>query len=301
MDILIESLTSEWQALVRLLPRLLVALIVFAGSIFIGGLISKGVMKILSRGDFKPTHGNFFRGLIKWIVAIFGLIVGLNILGLKGLATSLVAGGGITAIVLGFAFREIGSHRGDVIDLRIFQFTLMEIGNWIDADQSTGRVIKIPNGKVFTEMLANYSKGFRYIWNEVPVLITFESNWKRAKEILDEIVKRHAEHLTERAAKRVKEASAKMMVFYTTLTRAVYTSVKDCGVLLTVRYLCKPRDRRGTEHEIWEDILVSFSECDDIDFAYPTVRRYSNQQEGKPRARAKIPSMPSDKQTNTED
>ena len=67
---------------------------------------------------------------------------------------------------------------------RIFMFTLMEIGNWVDADQSTGRVIHIPNGKVFKEVLANYSKGFQYIWNEIPVLVTFESNWKKAKEIL---------------------------------------------------------------------------------------------------------------------
>jgi len=176
---------------------------------------------------------------------------------------------------------QIGENRGDVIDLRIFQFTLMEIGNWVDADQSTGRVIHIPNGKVFTEMQANYSKGFRYIWNELPILITFESNWQKAKEILEEIASRHAAHLTEAAAKRVREASRKFMIFYTKLTPTVYTSVKDCGVLLTVRYLCDPRDRRGTEQSIWEDVLKEFAKVDDIDFAYPTVRRYDNMREGK--------------------
>lgn len=181
---------------------------------------------------------------------------------------------------------EIGNNRGDVIDLRIFQFTLMEIGNWVDADQSTGRVIRIPNGKVFTEMLANYSKGFKYIWNEIPVLVTFESNWKEGKTILSQIGNKHAEHLTEKAGRRVKEASAQMMVFYSTLTPTVYTSVKDCGVMLTIRYLCKPRQRRGTEQAIWEDILDAFAERDDIDFAYPTNRRYDNIREGKPGARA---------------
>ena len=191
--------------------------------------------------------------------------------------------------------------QGDVIDLRIFQFTLMEIGNWVDADQSTGRVIKIPNGKVFTEMLANYSKGFQYIWNEIPVLITFESNWKRAKKILAEIAKKHAEHLTEKAAQHVREASARMMVFYTTLTPTVYTSVRDCGVLLTIRYLCKPRERRATEQAVWEDILTCFAECDDIDFAYPTVRRYNNPLEGKPGARAQLPSTPTQTQPDSED
>lgn len=170
---------------------------------------------------------------------------------------------------------EIGTYRGDVIDLRIFQFTLMEIGNWVDADQSTGRVIRIPNGKIFTEMLANYSKGFRYIWNEIPVLITFESDWETAKKLLHVIAERHAAHLTEKAAREVREASARLMIYYTTLTPIVYTSVKDSGVLLTIRYLCAPRERRGTEQAVWEDILREFATHDKIDLAYPTVRYYT--------------------------
>ncbi|NIP82375.1 MAG: mechanosensitive ion channel, partial [Gemmatimonadetes bacterium] len=83
---------------------------------------------------------------------------------------------------------QIGAHAGDVIDQRIFQFIVLEIGNWVDADQSTGRIIHIPNGLVFREPLANYTRGMQYIWNEIRVLVTFESNWKRAKQILDEIV-----------------------------------------------------------------------------------------------------------------
>ena len=76
---------------------------------------------------------------------------------------------------------QVGENMGDVIDIRLFQFTLVECGNWVDADQSTGRIIHVPNGKIFTEPLSNYTKGFEYIWNEIPVLITFESNWKKAK------------------------------------------------------------------------------------------------------------------------
>jgi small-conductance mechanosensitive channel len=176
---------------------------------------------------------------------------------------------------------QIGNQSGDVIDIRIFQFTLMEIGNWVDADQSTGRVIHIPNGKVFTEPQANYHKGFQYIWNEIPVLVTFESNWEKAKSILQEIGIRHAEHLSPHAEERIKEASRKFMIFYTKLSPIVYTTVKDCGVLLTTRYICEPRRRRDSEQAIWEGILKEFSKYEDIDFAYPTQRFYNNVLEGK--------------------
>lgn len=184
---------------------------------------------------------------------------------------------------------QIGEHRGDVIDVRIFQFTLMEVGNWVEADQSTGRVIHIPNGKVFREAQANYSKGFEYIWNEIGVLVTFESDWKKAKIILADIAQRHAEHLSEAAATKLKEAAKKFMILYTHLTPVVYTKVADCGVLLTIRYLCEPRKRRSTEQDIWEDILVEFAHHDDIDYAYPTHRYYDNVTEGKPEARATRP------------
>ena len=176
---------------------------------------------------------------------------------------------------------QLGNNAGDVIDIRIFQFTLMEIGNWVGADQSTGRIIHMPNGKVFSEPLANYSKGFHYIWNEIAVLVTFESNWRKAKEILAGIGSKHAEELSASAEERVRRAARKFMIFYTKLTPTVYTSVKESGILLTIRYLCEPRRRRGTEEAIWEDILTEFAQHDDIDFAYPTRRYYDNLVEGK--------------------
>ena len=135
-------------------------------------------------------------------------------------------------------------------------------------------------------MLANYSRGFQYLWHEIPVLITFESDWRKAKDILLEIAKKHAEELSGSAERRVRQAAKKFMIFFSKLTPIVYTTVRDCGVLLTIRVLCEPRARRGTEEAIWEDILDEFSKCDDIDFAYPTQLFYNNMTEGKPDARA---------------
>jgi len=177
---------------------------------------------------------------------------------------------------------EIGDHAGDVVDVRLFQFTLLEIRNWVDADQSTGRLIHVPNGEVFTRPLANFVRGFRYIWHEIPVLLTFESDWRKAKSILGEILAEHAETLTPDAERRLQSASRKYMIFYATLTPIVYTTVRDSGVLLTMRFLCDPRRRRGTEQLMWEAILERFAEHVDIDFAYPTLRHFDHLREGKP-------------------
>ena len=89
---------------------------------------------------------------------------------------------------------QIEDKIGDVIDIRIFQFTINEIGNWVDADQSTGRIIHIPNGKIFTTPQANFTQCFSHIWNAIGVLITFESNWEKSTSIFGGIVEEHAAH-----------------------------------------------------------------------------------------------------------
>jgi small-conductance mechanosensitive channel len=177
---------------------------------------------------------------------------------------------------------QVGEHRGDVIDVRVFQFTINEIGNWVDADQSTGRIIHIPNGKVFTEPQANFSQGFSHIWHEINVLITFESNWQKAKEILTEIVNAHASALSKEAKKTLIEASKKYMIIYNQLTPIVYTKVKDSGVQLSMRFLITPQRRRGAEEAIWEDLLKALAKNEDINLAYPTQRIYYEAQKGAP-------------------
>ena len=168
---------------------------------------------------------------------------------------------------------QLGHETGDVIDTNLFNFTLMEIGNWVDADDHTGRLIHVPNCLIFTATLANYGKGFKYIWNEMPVLVTFESDWRKAKNILLKIVHENSIIQTKSAEKKFKEAKKVFMLKKPDLEPTVITKVEDSGVELTLRYLCRPDMRRETEHKIWEDILDKFDKYDNIDFAYPTQRR----------------------------
>lgn len=170
---------------------------------------------------------------------------------------------------------QIGENTGDIIDIRLFQFTMLEIGNWVDADQSTGRIIHLPNGKVFMEPQANFSSGFEYIWNEIKINLTFESDWEEAKTILEDIINEHSKNVALKAEKEILEASKNYMIYYKHLTPIVYTAVKEFGVRLTVRYLCNPRQRRGSENEIWQKVLTQFKSNSNIQFAYPTTRFYS--------------------------
>lgn len=170
---------------------------------------------------------------------------------------------------------KIGLYTGDVIDIGFFQFTLNELGEWVDSEQATGRVVHIPNSQVFTQGQINYNYGFPFLWHELQLRITFESNWQKAKVILKDIALRHSERLNEEQEQRVRIEAQQHLIFYRSFEPRVFTKVRENGIQLTVRYLCNLNGRRESENKIWEDTLTEFLASPDIRFAYPTTRFYS--------------------------
>ncbi len=159
---------------------------------------------------------------------------------------------------------QINQYAGDVVDQGFFQFTLLEIGNWIGADQSTGRLLTLPNSMVIRNVVANYTGGFEFIWNEIPVLITHSSDWRKAKELFLQIAQQQTEELSERARELLNQASMQYYVYYEHLSPTVYMEVKERGILLTLRYVCEPRRRRDSTQRVWEEILEVLDKNTDI-------------------------------------
>jgi hypothetical protein len=162
-----------------------------------------------------------------------------------------------------------------VIDIRMFRTTLLEIGNWVDADQSTGRIVHVPNGKVLTTDVFNATEGFGYLWHEIPVVITFESDWRRAEELVLESLLAVGGGTSEEAAIRIRRAARAYKIRYTHLTPTVYLTVRQSGVLLTGRLLVDTRRRRTVEQQIWRHLLEAFEAEPSIELAYPTTRFYT--------------------------
>ena len=167
---------------------------------------------------------------------------------------------------------EINGIKGDVIDIRLFQTSLLEIGNWVDADQSTGRIVNFPNSFVFKYENYNYSRGFEFIWNEIPILLTFESDWERGKEIMTAHAKNMAEGLEEKVGRKIDAMRNRYMIYYGKLTPIVYVNIKDSGVELTLRYLTEAKNRRSSQDQLCQMILHDFDKEQNVNLAYPTYR-----------------------------
>ncbi|WP_439882505.1 mechanosensitive ion channel family protein [Pontibacter sp. MBLB2868] len=259
-------------------------------------LMSTLVLSIAFKREKDIRKRYQWRKFTNYIITGIGIILLVNVWfgGLRSIATflGLLSAGLVLALrepVLNMAgwlfiiwkrpFRigdrvQVGDIIGDVIDIRLFQFSVNEIRGWVNADQATGRVVNIPNGRLFTDPQANYNYGFPFIWNEVTVVVTFESNWHRAKAILTEIVDKHDEKLSEQAMQQVKRQSQRHLIFYDDFSPSLFTDVQENGIRLTMRYMCSVLRRRKSTNDIWEDVLTAFASTDDVRFAYPTTRFY---------------------------
>ena len=84
---------------------------------------------------------------------------------------------------------QIGDVRGDVIDIGLLRTTMMETGNWVSKDFYSGRIVRLPNNLVLKVSVFNYSQGFRFIWDEIKVVLTANSDCQLAREMLLRVAK----------------------------------------------------------------------------------------------------------------
>lgn len=177
---------------------------------------------------------------------------------------------------------EVDGVAGDVIDIRMQRTTLLEIRNWVEADQSTGRIVHVPNGYVFTKHVYNFTEGFAYVWHEIPLLITFESDPDVAEAILQRALEAVGGHTPDEAAERIRRASMAYKIRYTHLTPTVYLTVKPGGIQLTGRLLVDARRRRAVDQLVWRRVLADLREEPRVELTYPVSRVHLHGRSGRP-------------------
>lgn len=157
---------------------------------------------------------------------------------------------------------EINDITGDVVNINSLNFELLEVNNKENNNQSTGIIIEIPNSKIFTEPVKNYTKAFKYIWNELEVKIKLNSDLAKNKKLLYDIVK--SNDIVKRIPKKMKEQLNEVVrdyrIYYNNLDPIIYTTVTEDYVLLTIRYLAHPKKSRFIESQIWNKIYENAKE-----------------------------------------
>lgn len=155
---------------------------------------------------------------------------------------------------------EIDSKKGDVINISDLSFEMLEVGERVYGEQSTGIIVHLPNSIVFSKPIKNYNKAFKYIWNEILVEVPLDADIEKTKDVLYKIINKNeiVKRIPKKMSDQVDDVSLEYRIYYNKLKPIIYTKVVDSHVELYIRYLVHPKKNRNVENEVWLDILEAY-------------------------------------------
>ena len=193
---LTESINTFYNNLIDQLPGIAIGVLI----IILGGLIASWIgqfaRKRISLRTQDPLMSKFLGKAIKYILIAISIMIALRAAGLGGIATGILTAAGASAVVLGFAFKDIGENfiAGIILTFnRPFDVNdTVEIGanfgkvkalefRYTKLKTFDGKDVYIPNSDVLTKPVTNFTEDGFYRWNFI-IGIAYEDNIEGAKE-----------------------------------------------------------------------------------------------------------------------
>ncbi|MGV4463911.1 mechanosensitive ion channel family protein [Ornithobacterium rhinotracheale] len=205
LDLVKDSVQDHYDKLLSHLPSLIVGLLI----IILGSLLAKIITGIYQKRFLNkandPLMAKFLSRTVQLILFLVSAMLALEVAGLSSVAGAILGAAGGAALILGFAFQDIGknflagiilafnrpfnindsiqidSHFGSVQAMN-FRYTHIKT--------SDGRDIFIPNSDVLTKPVENYTIDGFYRMDFI-VGIGYEDDIDQAKDIIQKILDEH--------------------------------------------------------------------------------------------------------------
>lgn len=159
---------------------------------------------------------------------------------------------------------QMGESFGDVLDITYFHTTLMEIQEWVDGDQYTGRIMNVPNSFLLSGTVKNYTRHFSFIWDEARISLIPGSNWKKAQKIIFETVDNLVSIAVMNAKVELLNLEQKYLLTTYDVETQTYIKTENDRIDIYVRYIVNPRQRRKLKNTIIQEIMQAFDAEEDI-------------------------------------
>jgi small-conductance mechanosensitive channel len=160
---------------------------------------------------------------------------------------------------------RINDATGDVIDVGYLDTTLWEFGGqYLSSDHPSGRIIKFPNSMVLTGMVFNYSWAlFPYIWNEVKVYVSYDSDLAFVSEVLTHAAELEiGDDMSERVNiyRQLLEKTPVDDVSVTEKPMVLFRTHENTWIVAIVRYLVEPKQAGRVKTNILKYSLEKLNE-----------------------------------------
>lgn len=254
---------------------ILLSIIIVISLLIVRRIFTKIIKAYISRKEFKEE--NITQFMMTWKYIWTAIITIMGIIGLSGSMKAVGISAGFMGMVLGWSLQapvtgiaawlmiilkrpfKIGDRViiagiiGDVMDVTMTHIILNQVGGTVGGEERSGRAVLIPNAIMFSQVIMNYTLQQDYILDEVPVRITFESDWEEAERILVEAAKKVTSNVIEKTGDQP----------------FIRAELFDAGVLMRLRYKVEPPNRQEISTYIVREIFREFANNSKVEFCYP--------------------------------
>ena len=150
---------------------------------------------------------------------------------------------------------QLGGIKGDVIDIGVLRTTLMELGQWVNGDLYTGRIVRVANSFIFKEPVYNYSADFPFLWDEIILPVRYGSNWEYTREVLEQVVKEICGDYAIESRAAWRNAVTKYRLEEARIEPMVTLVANDNWIEFTARYIVDYRKRRFVKDRLFSRFL----------------------------------------------
>lgn len=162
---------------------------------------------------------------------------------------------------------EVNSKSGDIMDIGILYTTLMEMKEWVLGDQPTGRLTTIPNNYVLSSTVNNYTRDHPYIWDEITIPVTYDSDWKEAISRIINIAETETKVATKEAEKSISRLGERYYASKWPIEPAVFLRLTDNWIEFNIRYITDVRQRRTVHANLSQALLLEIQKSENIRIA----------------------------------
>jgi small-conductance mechanosensitive channel len=169
---------------------------------------------------------------------------------------------------------QLGQVYGDVMDIGIFYTTLMETRGWVGGDQASGRIVMISNAKVLTDDIFNYTKDHSFLWDEICIPLTYDSNWSSIISPIHRITNDEVASMTEKASSEIARIGEKYYLPKKDVQPMVYVNFDSSWINIHVRFVTEARSRRLISDRLHRKILNEISKHRDVKIAQAQIESW---------------------------
>lgn len=260
-----------------LLPKIAIALVLLAAATLLSALARRLLRRTLSHWE----RVDAITALVR--IGVFVVAIGAALSVLAGDARALLGSVGLVGLALSWALQtpiesftgwllnsfrtyyrvgdriEVGEVFGDVYRIDILTTTVWEAGGpgkAVAGAQATGAMVTFPNWEILRSNIINYSREFPYVWDEVTVAVSDESDLPYTVRVLQRVAADVVGKCMGEPAEEYRRLLQRARVSLDAEdTPRVFVSLGESWTDCTIRYVVPARERRR-----WSsDLLVALS------------------------------------------